>query len=185
MRVFTLEVQLTLPRPIDEVFSFFADAGNLEAITPPWLKFAITTPRPIAMQRGALIDYRLRLRGVPINWRTRITEWSPPNKFVDMQLRGPYSLWHHTHTFEPARTVNGREGTLVLDKVRYAVPFGGLARTLFVRPQIDAIFRYRQHAMMRLILGEAEAQTLPPPPPPSPGAEESMTRESVRQLADA
>ncbi len=173
MRVFTLDVELFLPRPINEVFPFFADAGNLEAITPPFLHFQITTPQPITMARGALIDYRLRLHGIPINWRTRITEWEPPHKFVDMQLKGPYRLWHHTHTFESTPA-----GTLVRDRVRYGVLLGGIPRALFVKPQIDTIFRYRQTAISKLILGEAAAAKLPPPTPPTHG-EEGVTSPSL------
>ncbi len=85
----------------DTVFGFFADAGNLESITPPWLSFHIVTPRPIAMRQGTLIEYELKLHGLPISWLTRIDEWVPGERFVDSQLQGPYALWHHTHTFEP------------------------------------------------------------------------------------
>ena len=90
-----------LPAPPTEVFPFFADAGNLEAITPAWLRFAIVPPPPADVRAGALIEYRLRLHGIPVSWLTRIEEWVPGERFVDVQLRGPYALWHHTHEFEP------------------------------------------------------------------------------------
>ena len=90
-----------LPGTPDEVFPFFADARNLEAITPPWLGFRVLTPAPIEMRPGALIEYRLKLRGLPLSWLTRIEEWVPGERFVDAQLAGPYALWHHTHEFAP------------------------------------------------------------------------------------
>lgn len=158
MRTFTLEVELELPLPRERVFPFFADARNLEGITPPWLHFHILTPRPIPMHEGALIDYRLRLHGIPIRWRTRIDLWDPPARFVDRQLRGPYRLWHHTHTFEERPATGTEVGTagartLVRDRVRYAVPGGRLVQRLFVGPQVDAIFRHRQRAIARALLG--------------------------------
>src|SRR5690348_414160 len=119
MNHFVFESELWLPRPRDAVFAFFADADNLETITPPWLRFEILTSKPITMRPGALIDYRLRIHGIPIRWQTEIAEWSPPHRFVDIQLRGPYTLWHHTHTFEEQ---DG--GTLCRDLVRYR-PLGG------------------------------------------------------------
>lgn len=90
MRVHEFQSELWLPLPPKELFSFFADASNLDAITPPWLDFHIVTPPPIAMSKGALIDYRLRMHGIPLRWRTRIDAWQPPHRFVDEQLRGPY-----------------------------------------------------------------------------------------------
>jgi len=131
-----------IPGGPDSVFGFFADAGNLEAITPPWLGFRIVTPRPIEMRVGALIEYRLRLHGVPVSWLTRIEEWEPGVRFVDAQLTGPYALWHHTHEFAP----DGEGGTIVRDTVRYALPYGPLgelARRLFVARDLDAIFDFR------------------------------------------
>ena len=135
-----------LPGGPESTFEFFADAGNLEAITPPSLRFEIVTPRPIAMRPGALIEYRLRLRGLPIAWLTRIEEWEPGVRFVDMQLKGPYGLWHHTHEFEP----DGAGGTLMRDTVRYALPFGPfgeIARRLFVARDLEAIFDHRARAV--------------------------------------
>jgi ligand-binding SRPBCC domain-containing protein len=134
-----------LPGAPEDVFPFFADAHNLEAITPPWLGFRVVTPRPIDMRAGALIEYRLKLRGVPLRWRTRIAVWDPPRRFVDVQLSGPYRLWHHTHDFEP-----GGGGTLMRDTVRYALPLGPLgavAHALVVRRDLAAIFDFRSEAV--------------------------------------
>jgi ligand-binding SRPBCC domain-containing protein len=138
-----------LPGPPEAVFPFFADAGNLEAITPDWLSFRIVTPRPIEMRVGALIEYRLRLHGVPVSWLTRIEEWDADPvrpRFVDAQLTGPYKLWHHTHEFEP----DGAGGTIMRDTVRYALPygpFGEIARRLFVARDLEAIFDHRTQAV--------------------------------------
>ena len=132
-----------LPGPPEAVFPFFADAGNLEAITPGWLAFRIVTPRPIEMHVGALIEYRLRLHGVPVSWLTRIEEWEPGVRFVDAQLQGPYRLWHHTHEFE----ADGRAHTLMRDTVRYALPFAPLseiAHRAFVARDLARIFDYRR-----------------------------------------
>ena len=144
MTVHTYQAELWLPRPRPEVFAFFAEARNLEAITPPWLKFEVLTPAPIAMWAGTLIDYRLRLHGFPIRWRTEITLWEPPVRFADTQLRGPYRLWEHTHTF-----VEKDGGTLCRDEVRYAVPGGALIERLFVRRDVEKIFAFRQETMRR------------------------------------
>ncbi len=145
MRVHRLEREQLVKRPIAEVFEFFSRARNLERITPRWLGFEVLTPEPVAMHRGALIDYRLRVHGVPLRWTSRIEEWVPRRSFVDRQLRGPYSLWHHRHTF----TATG-SGTLVRDTVDYAVPLGpvgAIANALLVRRDLDRIFDYRQAAV--------------------------------------
>lgn len=139
--MFFLERQQWIPRPIEEAFAFFADARNLETITPPWLRFKILSPGPIAMWSGTQIRYRLYWRGLPLNWLTVIQSWSPPVEFIDVQDRGPYRLWHHTHTFAPA---DG--GTRMRDLVRYALPLGALGRMAhawFVKRDLDAIFDYR------------------------------------------
>jgi len=135
--------------PLEECFAFFSDAANLEALTPPFLNFRILTPLPIEMKTGALIEYRIRLMGVPMPWLTRIDEWTPGRGFVDTQLKGPYARWVHRHTFSPA---DG--GTLVRDEVEYALPLAPLsapAHALFVRPQLRAIFAWRRQAIERLL----------------------------------
>ncbi|MBD0281878.1 MAG: SRPBCC family protein, partial [Thermoleophilaceae bacterium] len=129
----------------EAVFEFFADPFNLEAITPPWLRFRIVGPRPIEMQAGTLIDYRLVLHRVPIRWRARIAVWEPGRRFADVQVRGPYRAWHHTHSFE-----RHDEGTLVRDSVRYALPLGPLGRVAhaaFVRRDLERIFDFRHQAV--------------------------------------
>ena len=146
----TLHREQHLPGSPEEVFPFFADAGNLEAVTPPWLGFEVVTPRPIAMRPGALIEYRLRLHRLPVSWLTRIEEWEPGVRFVDAQLTGPYKLWHHTHEFEPAPG----GGTLMRDIVRYALPFGGvgeIAHRAIVRRDLDAIFAFRAEKVPELL----------------------------------
>ncbi len=143
MKVHTLKREQLLPRPVDQVFAFFADAHNLERITPPLLRFEVLTPRPIELRAGALIEYRLRLHGLMVRWLTRIEYWEPGVRFVDSQLAGPYRLWEHTHSFE-ART----DGTLMRDVVRYALPawpIGELARPL-VRRDLARIFDFRHDA---------------------------------------
>jgi len=138
---YLLERSLFIPRPREEVFTFFADARNLERITPAFLGFRILTPDPIEMKPGALIDYQLRLHGIPVTWRTRIAEFTPPSSFVDIQLSGPYRRWHHRHDFED---VSG--GTRMRDRVEYELPFGplgALVRYLFVRRSLDKIFDHR------------------------------------------
>ena len=142
MRVREFRAELWLPLPPEEVFPFFSDAGNLDAITPPWLHFRVVTPLPVAMRVGTLIDYRLRLHGLPLRWRTTIKEWQPPRRFVDEQLRGPYRQWIHEHRFEPR---DG--GTLARDVVRYAVPLDFVAYPLFVRRDIERIFAFRKESL--------------------------------------
>jgi ligand-binding SRPBCC domain-containing protein len=151
MREFTIQTELWLPRPRHEVFPFFAEARNLETLTPPWLKFEVLTPAPIAMRPGTLIDYRIRVHGVPIRWRTEIAEWEPPHQFVDVQLRGPYTLWHHTHTF-----MERDGGTLCLDCVRYRPRGGALINWLFVRRDVERIFQYGQQRMQELLGTKAD-----------------------------
>jgi len=143
----TLEREQVLPLAPAEAFEFFADAFNLEAITPPWLHFALETPAPIEMGPGTLIRYRLRLHGLPIRWLTRIEAWEPGRRFEDVQVRGPYRLWHHSHTFEPHEG-----GTLMRDRVSYALPLGPLgqaAHALLVRRDLQRIFDYRAGAVAR------------------------------------
>ena len=154
MHTFELHSEVMLPALPGEVFPFFADARNLERLTPPWLRFEVLTPGPIEMRPAAVIDYRLRLRGVPIRWRSEITAWEPPFRFVDEQRRGPYRCWVHEHRFEERA---GR--TLASDHVRYAVPGGRLAERLvdrlLVRPDLDRVFEYRR-AVLWSIFGPAD-----------------------------
>jgi ligand-binding SRPBCC domain-containing protein len=144
MTTHLFETELWLPVTRVKVFPFFADAHNLEVITPPWLNFKILTPGEIPMRVGALIDYQIRIHGIPVRWRTEIADWNPPHSFVDQQLRGPYRLWRHTHTFTEK---NG--GTLCGDRVEYAVPGGALVNKLFVRRDVEKIFAYRAEALKK------------------------------------
>ena len=130
-------------------FDFFADASNLEALTPPFLEFQILTPRPIPMRLGAIIEYRLSLLGVPLRWVTRIEEWAPGLSFTDVQVRGPYAKWVHRHTFLPVR-----EGTTVRDEVEYRLPLAPLSTLVheaFVRPRLRQIFEYRSAMIAQLV----------------------------------
>lgn len=149
MHVEILEREQRLPGAPADVFEFFADPRNLEAITPPLLRFRVVTPDPIAMGPGALIRYRLRVHGLPVSWLTAIREWQPPHRFVDEQLGGPYALWHHTHAFE----ADGGE-TIMRDVVRYRVGFGPLgtaANALVVRRDLAAIFDFRAQRVRELV----------------------------------
>ena len=148
MRFHTLRREQWIPRTPDEVFAFFSDAHNLETITPPWLGFRTLTPGPIRMAAGTKIQYRLSIHGAPVKWTTEIRKWDPPRRFVDVQLRGPYSLWHHTHSFTPE---NG--GTRMRDVVRYRLPLGPLGlllNALMVRRDVGRIFAYRQALIAKM-----------------------------------
>jgi ligand-binding SRPBCC domain-containing protein len=154
VRTFLLQYEQWIPTPIDEVFAFFADAVNLETITPPWLGFRILSPGPITMRAGTLITYRLRWRGLPLRWLTEIEEWEPPFHFVDAQRRGPYALWHHTHSFEAHAG-----GTRMWDRVQYALPLGPLGvlmHRLAVRRDVEAIFAYRANRVNEIFGGQIE-----------------------------
>jgi ligand-binding SRPBCC domain-containing protein len=158
-KTYRLERTQLIRLPREEVFEFFSDAANLEAITPPWLNFHIVTAQPFTIETGTLIDYRLRLFGIPLRWRTAIEDFDPPHRFVDSQLRGPYALWHHTHEF-----VEVEDGTLMTDRVDYRIPLGPigrLAHVLFVRRLLDAIFDYRRDTIERLLSTERPAELSP------------------------
>lgn len=139
MTIHLFTAELWLPRKPEEVFPFFANAHNLQLITPPWLRFEVLTPSPIEMRVGTRIDYRLRVRGVQVRWQSEITVWEPPFRFVDEQRRGPYRQWIHQHAFEAK---DG--GTLCRDEVKYAVLGGALVNWLLVRRDVNQIFRFRQ-----------------------------------------
>jgi len=135
-----------LPAPRREVFAFFSDPANLEALTPPWLRFEVLTPRPLPQGESALFDYRIQVRGLSISWRTLIETFIPGERFVDRQVAGPYALWHHTHRFEDLP--NG--GTRMTDQVRYRVGWGfigHLVTTLWVRKDVAKIFEYRKQVL--------------------------------------
>jgi ligand-binding SRPBCC domain-containing protein len=143
------EAEQVIARPRQEVFAFFSNPRNLEAITPPWLGFRILGKPDAEIREGTLLDYGLRLRGLPIRWRSVIDVWEPGRRYVDIQLRGPYALWHHTHTFAD---VEG--GTRVIDRVNYRLRLGGLGRFLagrLVRGEVEKIFGFRQERVRQLL----------------------------------
>ncbi len=142
MKLYTLDQEQWIPQPLAVVFSFFSTPANLDAITPDWVGFKILTPEPIEMRAGTLIDYRIKIHGIPMRWRTLISAWEPPLRFVDEQLVGPYRKWVHTHSFEER---DG--GTLCRDHVEYAVPGGALVHSLFVKPDVTRIFAHRRLAL--------------------------------------
>ncbi len=147
MKIYELRCEQRFPSAVEDTFEFFKNPRNLSRITPPWLGFSIHTEDPV-MEVGARIDYTIKWQGLPLRWRTIISEYEPPLRFVDVQLEGPYRLWEHTHTFETAEN-----GTLATDSVRYALPFGPLGRiahALIVRRQLAKIFRYRQEVLAKL-----------------------------------
>ena len=140
--IYTIDTEVWVPRPLNEVFAFFSDAFNLEALTPPRVNFHVMTPGPIDLKSGTLIDYKLCVNWIPLRWTTRIDVWNPPHEFSDSQLSGPYKLWHHTHRFTES---NG--GTKMTDHVDYELPFGPLGdvvHELWVRRDVESIFKYRE-----------------------------------------
>lgn len=142
---FRLSATMTVDLPIEEVFEFFADASQLGRITPEWLNFQILTPMPVELREGALLDYKIRLHQIPIKWRTEIAVWEPPYRFVDQQLKGPYKLWYHEHTFEE---FDG--GTIVSDDVHYIPRGGSLIHKWMVKPDLEKIFRFRQDRLTEI-----------------------------------
>jgi len=159
MKTHEYRSELLLQSPLGVVFPFFSDASNLEALTPPWMRFRIVTPRPIAMHAGALIDYRLRVRGIPLRWRSEITAWDPPFRFADEQRRGPYRFWKHEHHFEECEG-----GTRALDIVHYAVPFDFFSHRLLVKPDIERIFAFRTKELLERFGGKLQHAEFDPPP---------------------
>lgn len=150
MTAHILERSQRVEIPIEEAFAFYAASRNLEPMTPPWLHFRLTTAGPVTMRPGALLDYKLKLHGVPISWTTRIEAWDPPRSFLDTQVRGPYKLWEHSHVFER----DGDGATVIHDRVRYVLPLGPLgwvAHRLFVRRDLERIFDFRAKALSELI----------------------------------
>lgn len=157
-----LEREQIFPLPVEQVFAPFADAGNLQAITPPWLHFRIIS-EPDAMRPGAIIEYRLRLHGLPVRWQTVIETWDPPYRFTDVQARGPFALWHHTHVFEPVAG-GASTSTLARDRVRYRVgfgPFGEIAHALFVGRDVERIFDFRRSAILALVTDTPDERRAP------------------------
>ena len=152
MAEFILHREQTLDAPLERVFAFFSNAENLEAITPPWVHFHILSARPIVMRPGTMIDYSLKLHGIPFRWKSEITVWEAGGarpRFVDEQRKGPYRYWIHEHSF--AGAPGNPQATVATDHVRYAVPGGALVHGLFVRGQLERIFDYRADATRRLI----------------------------------
>ena len=148
MKTYALQRQQLIKRPLHEVFDFFSKPDNLGRLTPRSMGFQMLTPAPIEMRDGAVIDYAIRLYGQDLRWTTLITLFDRPHKFVDVQLKGPYSFWHHTHTFTATE-----EGTIIADEVRYTMPFGILGRIaqyLVVRHQLERIFTFRQEQILAL-----------------------------------
>jgi ligand-binding SRPBCC domain-containing protein len=146
MKVHVLQREQFLEQPLPRVFEFFSAARNLERLTPPWMSFKVITPEPIEIAEGTVIDYRLRVHGVPLRWTSRIESWEPNVRFVDRQIKGPYALWHHTHDFEELGS-----GTLIRDTVRYSIgfgPIGEIVHALEVQRDLDNIFAFRRDAVL-------------------------------------
>ncbi len=159
MKLYSLQRTQVIPASRARVFAFFSRPENLALLTPRSLGFTILTPLPVEMNRGALMDYTIRVGGLPVHWTTFITRFDPPNRFVDVQLKGPYAFWHHTHDFS---TVRG--GTRMTDTVYYGLPggiLGGIIRELFVKRQLERIFEYREKRMKELFPGKEGVETSP------------------------
>ena len=154
MRTYQLTCQMLVSKPLAAVYEVFENPYNLKKITPPWLSFSVSSKDKVVMRQGAEIDYRFRWFVLPMRWRTLITAYNPPHDFVDEQMRGPYLMWRHRHTFEATS-----EGTLVKDTVDYVLPFGllgAIAHWIMVEAQLIMIFRFRQKALNELWGGQAK-----------------------------
>lgn len=175
MKTYILERDQIIERSLGATFDFFSDAFNLEKITPEFLRFKILTPRPLEMKAGTIIEYSLSLFGIPFHWKTLIEKWEPGVQFVDRQLKGPYALWVHTHTFESI----GSERTLMRDRVEYQIPmgiFGEIAHTMFVKETLRKIFDYRAAVTARLLAPASQNYSVT-------GTRQSQT-EWVRETGD-
>ena len=147
-KTYTVAFAQQVARPLPEIFEFFSRAENLQVLTPPWLNFKILDVRPQPVQKGTLINYSLRVHGIPLRWTSEIVEWEPPHRFVDLQLRGPYKLWRHEHRFEPK---NG--GTLISDTISLALPLGFLGQLAYkikVHSDVQDIFSFREEKIRAL-----------------------------------
>ena len=142
---FHFSTSVLLPYPRVEVFDFLSKAEKLNLQTPPWVHFSILTPLPIEMRQGAVIRYRIRVRGIPVRWDSEITEWEPPLRFTDTQIRGPYSYWIHRHEFDETP-----EGTLATDDITYRVPGGALINRLYVAGELRKIFAHRKARLLQI-----------------------------------
>lgn len=148
MRPHRFEVETILKKPITDVFDFFSQAKNLDLLTPPELEFKIITPLPIQMKAGIFIDYRLKLHGIPFLWKTEITCWEPPFRFIDKQVKGPYRIWNHEHCF-----VETSEGTLMTDIVEYLAPglfLEPIIQKLYIRKKVESIFAFRRQKLLNV-----------------------------------
>ena len=140
-----IDQSFTIGQSKEDIFEFFASAENLERLTPPWLNFKILSALPIDMAAGTVIEYQIKLHGIPIRWESEITLWDPPHNFCDVQRKGPYRKWVHEHIFETSDV-----GTLVRDRVNYEVIGGNLINKLFVKKDLDKIFNYRQATLLSI-----------------------------------
>lgn len=147
---YVLKTEMVVEQSIDVVFGFFSDAGNLGSITPDWVNFKILSSLPIEMRKGTLLDYTIRLHGIPLKWQTEICEWNSPKRFVDQQLRGPYKKWYHDHTFVDL----GNGKTLARDCVHYIPRGGSLIHRFMVKPDLLKIFEYRQQKLAEIFSGD-------------------------------
>jgi len=156
MKIYTVRREQLVEWPLRDVFKLFERPENLALITPPAMKFKIFTPRPIEKRCGTVVDYSVRILGISVHWRMMITDYQPPYSFIDVQLKGPYTFWHHTHTFDECSN-----GTMIIDEVRYVLPFGIIGRlvhALFVKRQIHRIFDYRANVVERTFKAELESE---------------------------